>query len=314
MKIPMVGSLLLVVGFVVHPTWASTLASYATGAGPTAVDPVNQGWAISPFYVTGSQSVSPPPGTTLPPEVGSFQASNSGPPLSWEMLDVADNGNDADGMKSASTFYYKNIGDQSASSWAYSITAAVQGDGAATSSFTGRTQQQNSIQYQVPYLSGSTTRFKVWDVELAVHDNGNSTFNLNALGRKAINGAPNSSQGVYATLLSNVSLAVAQGFYTYEMRYDPATGFASLFFDSGSGLAATSVTNFVLDTTGVPASIRTLSDFDVGFGSYTEIGGGHMFVQSAQFNVVPEPSTIVLAALGGLLCMRVVRRSGRSID
>ncbi len=308
-RLPIVCSVLLLVFVMVNAGFASNLALYTTGPGPTADSPVNQGWTRSPDYVTGSQSVDPPPGTTLPPETGSFEASNSGPPLSWEMLDVADNGNDADGMKSAATFYYQNIGDQSANNWVYSITWAVQGDGAATgpTGFSGRTQQQNSIQYQAPYFNGSTTRFKVWDVELAVHDNGDGTFNLNALGRKAINGAPNSSQGVYQTLLSHVSQSIAQAFYTYEMRYDATSGFASLYFDSGSGLAATSVTNFVLDTGAVPQGIRSLTDFDVGFGSYTELGAGHVFVQGAQFSVVPEPSAIVLAALGGFGCLFGVR-------
>ncbi len=284
MRMLIVGSLLLVFYSVVDRSDAAAPASYSPGSGPTADSPLNQGWTRSPDYVTGSMSVDPPPGTTLPPEEGSFEGSNAGPPLSWEMLDIADDGDDSDGMKSAATFYYKNIGDKSGINWTYSWQAAILTDGAATQSFSGRTQETNSFQYQAPYFNGSTTRFKVWDIELAVHDNGNGTFNLNALGRKAINGAPGFSQGVYATLLSNVSEVIAKSFYTYEMRYDSSTGLASLYFDPGSGLNATSVVNFSLDTTGVPMGIRTLSDFDAGFGSYSEAGGGHLLVQNTEFN------------------------------
>ena len=161
--------------------------------------------------------------------------------------------------------------------------------------------------YQVPYFDNGL-RFKFWRIELAATDNGNGTFDVWALGRQAAGGPPNFVRGKHALLLDDVTEEVAHDFHQYELHYDESLGTASLFFDSGTGLAATTVSGFVGDASGIPHDIDAMSDNVVAFGTFTDAGAGHLKVRSVLFNVgeeFPRGTTTTVA-----VSTRTTMRSG----
>lgn len=276
--------------FVFHliasPSLAAVLAQYNAGIG-SAPNPTSQGWiASTDFVFQGGPSI----GQSRPAEPGTYLGPSSDDPPAWEIYDVQDDGDDADGTKSATELYYREIGDQSNKDWILSFEAATLSTGAANPNMFGPLQGSNqsvSFHYQVPYVNNAgNLRFRFWRVELAASENGDGTFDLWALGREAVGGPPNFVRGKHALLLDDVPFQVATDFYQYQLRYFADTGTASLFFNSGSEFAVTAAANFVGDASGIPQDIDGPSDHVVAFGSFTESGEGHVKVRDVLFSTV----------------------------
>lgn len=283
----------------------AVVANYAAGFSAPAADPISQGWTLhSDFTFDGGPNV----GQTLPPESGSFNAPNAGPPVAWEIFDVQDNGNDADGMKSGSAIYYKQIGDQTGLEWTYSFTASVR-DGAYNDFKVAKQHQTNAFSYWAyEGLNGSTHQWDLWQIELAVVNNNNGTFDLAVLGREFFGGGGPTPPGPNVILLDNVPQAVAEGFYSYDVHYDPLTQEAALWFDSGSGSVQMLSGIMAHNITGLPDDLIAPGSY-LAWGAVSEANGGHLLVADVAFTTIPEPTSGFLAVVAFSLSIPTLRRA-----
>jgi hypothetical protein len=86
-------------------------------------------------------------------------------------------------------------------------------------------------------------------------------------------------------------------YHTYVMEYDPLTDTVDLFVDDQLVEA---------DYAG-----RSAAGYNrITFGSNQTSSGGHAHYEFVQFEIIPEPSTLVLLALGLLVGLGGTRRRG----
>lgn len=99
--------------------------------------------------------------------------------------------------------------------------------------------------------------------------------------------------GFVAGSISPVTLTgLDDGWHTYELIYDPVAGSADLFVDGDE-----KISNYTGESHGFMNGI-------VGFGSAGGGATGNGYYNLVEFEVVPEPVTLSLLGIGGLMIMR----------